>query len=78
MEQNEARAVLVDISKVPGLDSCIRGRRNAVPFQCLSGDPVRIQILAAGRSWLRLALAGQACLRRNAEEIGRTDPRWER
>lgn len=40
------RAVLVDISKVSGLDNCIRGRRNA-PFQCLSENSVRIQILAA-------------------------------
>lgn len=35
MEKNKARAVLVDISKESGLDSCVAGRRNVAPSSTL-------------------------------------------
>ena len=79
MEKNKARAVLVDISKESGLDSCIRGRRNATPFSRLVKKSCKdTDFSSAGRSQVRLDLAGQTCLQRNVEEIGRTDPEWER
>lgn len=58
-----ARAVLVDISKESGLDSRIKRRRNvsssSMPVKKSSKDP---NSSSAGRSQLRLDLAGQACL----------------
>lgn len=72
------RAVLVDISKESGLDSHIRGRRNVSPFSTLIKKSCKdLNSSSAGRSPPRLDLAGQACLQRNAEEMGRMDPGWE-
>lgn len=71
-----ARAVLVEISRVWLGQPC--GRRNVSPFSTLVKKSHKdTTSSSAGRSWLRLDLAGQACLQRNAEEIGRTDPGWE-
>lgn len=63
MEKNKARAVLVDISKESGLDSCITGRRNAAPSSTLVKKSCKdTNFSSTGRSQLRLDLAGQACL----------------
>lgn len=54
-------------------------RRNVSHFSMLMKESCEDpNSSSAGRSWLRWDLAGQACLQRNAEEMGRMDPGWER
>lgn len=57
------------------LDSCVRGGRRAAPFQLSSSNPIRTHILA-GKSQLRLDLAGQAVCRENLQkEAGQSQGR---